>query len=115
MIGLRSVHALGVFPSDIAEKTEDRDDESHEPEYGGSKKTRDDSVVFGGEVKHRSDGAVDRNEGEPDDKTAWDGKEGPFGPEVGDEGCLAEDSDKNGSVECSTPDPMTGDSTIALR
>lgn len=67
MIGLRSVHALGVFPSNVAEETEDRDDESLEVEDRRGEETWDHAVVFRGEVEHRSDGAVYRDEGEPDD------------------------------------------------
>ena len=114
MIGLRSVHALGVLPGDIPKEAKDGDHKGHEPEDGRGEETWDHSIVFGGEVKHRSDSAVDRNKGEPDDKTAWYSEESPFGPEVCDECRLAEDSDKNSGIERCTPDPMPGDLTIAL-
>lgn len=67
MIGLRSIHALAVFPGDVSEETEHRDDESLEVENRRGEETWDYAVVFGGEMEHRSDGAVYRDEGEPDD------------------------------------------------
>jgi hypothetical protein len=85
MIGLRFVHALGIFPGNIARETEDGDDHGHEPEAGVGKGARDDASVLGGEVEEGRDGAVKGDEAKPDDHAARDGKEGPFCPNVSHE------------------------------
>jgi hypothetical protein len=89
MISLGTIHSFAVFPGDISEETEDGDDEGHKIEDGGCEEPGDDTGVFGGEVEHGGDGAVDGDEDHPDYKGAWNGKEGPFCPDVSDESCFS--------------------------
>lgn len=83
VVRLRAVHALAVFPRDVAEEAEHGEDERHEPEDGGGEQARDDAVVFGGETEFGRHGGVDGDEGHPDDHAAGDGEDGVFGPDVG--------------------------------
>ena len=114
MIGLRAVHALAVFPRDVAEETEDGEDEGHEPEDGGGEEVRDDAVVFGGEPEFGRDGRVDGDEGHPDHHAAGDGKDGIFGPDVSHQRGFAQNGGKYGGIQGCAPNPVACDFAVAL-
>ena len=114
VVGLGLVHALGVFPSEVAHQSKEWDDHRHEVEDWGGEEARYDACVFGGEAQFRCYGRVGGDEAEPDHHAAWNGDECVFGPDVGDEGGLAEHSCKDSSVESSSPDPMAGYPAVIL-
>ena len=69
MIRLREVHALGVFPSDVAEQAGGREDEGERVEDRGGEHDGDDAGEFDREAASdfRGDGGVDGDEDQPDD------------------------------------------------
>lgn len=115
VVGLRAVHALAVFPRDVAQEAEDGDDEGHEPEDGRGEEVGDDAGVFGGEAEFGRDGGVDGDEGHPDHHAAGDGEDGVLGPDVGHQRGLAQDRGKHGRIQRCAPHPVPGDFAVALR
>ena len=99
VICLRAVHTLVVLPGEVAEESEEREEDGHDVEDRGSKHAGDDSVVFRRKADFRRHGTVDGDEGEPDDHRAGDGEEGVFGPDIRDQGCFAEHHAQNRGVE----------------
>ncbi len=114
VVRLRAVHALCVLPGEVAQEAEERDEQGHGVEDGGGEEARDDGVVFGREAKFGRHGGVDGDEAEPDDHAAGDGEEGVFGPDVGDQRGFAEHRAQHRRVQCCAPDPVAGDSAVAL-
>ena len=86
MIWLWSVHALKVLPGDVSQKAQDGNYEELQVEDRSGKKLRDDAVVFSREYSlDSSNGAVKRDECEPEGQAARNSQNGPFGPDVGNE------------------------------
>ena len=65
VVGLGPVHALSVFPGEVAGEAERWEDDGHEVEDWGCKEAGYDAFVFSREMEEWSDGAVGRDEGEP--------------------------------------------------
>ncbi len=114
VVRLRAVHALCVLPGEVAQEAEERDEQGHGVEDGGGEEARDDGVVFGREAKFGRHCGVDGDEAEPDDHAAGDGEEGVFGPDVGDQRGFAEHRAQHRRVQFCAPDPVAGDSAVAL-
>ena len=115
VVRLRAVHALVVFPGEVAEQAQGRQDDGHEVEERGGEEARHRAGVFGGEAEFGGGGGVGGDEDEPDDHGAGDGEEGVFGPDVGDESGFAEHGREDGGVERGAPDPVAGDLAVGLR
>ena len=115
MIGLWAIHAFSIFPGDVADEAENREDKSHKPEDGRGEEAGDDTVVLRREAEFGRNGAVYGDEGKPDNHTAWDGEESPFSPDVCDKCGFAKHSSENSGIEGCAPDPVTGDFAITLR
>jgi len=113
---LREVHALGVLPSEVAEKADRGEDNNQKPENWRREESWDEAFVFSGETGANVGGRVrvGREEGHPDNHRARDGKDGVFGPDVGDKGSFAKYGSLNCGIEGSAPDPMASDLTVAL-
>ena len=116
VVRLGLVHALSIFPRDVAHQTQPRDHQCHAVEDRRLEGPWDDACVFVREAAgdQRRHGAVDGNEDEPERHAAWDGEEGPFGPNIGYERGFAQDRGENGGVEGGSPDPMAGCFAVAL-
>ena len=114
MVGLWSVHTLGIFPRYVAHKAEERNDKSLEPENWGSEEAGDHAVVLGREVEQRSDSCVGRDERQPDDHAARDEKKGPFCPDIRDQSGFPKYSGKYCCVEACSPDPVPSYLSITL-
>ena len=108
MVRLRVVHAFCVFPRKVAQQADHGDDEPLGVEDGRGEEVGDDVVVFGREAQFGRHRAVDRDEGHPEDHAAWDGENGVFGPDVGDQRGFAEHGGQHGRVEACAPDPVAG-------
>lgn len=59
VVRLRAIHALRVFPGEIAEEAEGGEEDDHEVEDWGGEELGDDALVFGGHPDFGGDGAVD--------------------------------------------------------
>ena len=114
VIGLRSVHALGVFPGKVTQQAEGREHHGHQVEDRRGEEARDDPGVLGRESKLRGHGGVSRYETQPEDHAAWDGDKGVLRPDVRDESSFPQNCCKHGSVQGRTPDPVTGYFSVAL-
>ena len=66
VVGLGPVHALRVFPGEVAGEAERWEDDGHEVEDWGCKEAGYNAFIFGREMEEWSDGAVRRNKGQPD-------------------------------------------------
>lgn len=108
VVMLRVVHALGVLPGEITHETDAGEDDGHQVEDGGFEEDGDGAVVFVGESDGGGGVTVGREEDQPKEHGAGNGDEGVFGPEVGDESGLSENSGQDRCVQCLAPDPVAG-------
>ena len=114
VVCLRSIHPLRIFPSKVSQEAEAGYNNGHEVEDRGGEEAGHDTLIFAREAKFRRRDRVGGDEDEPDYHGAWDGEEGVFGPDVGDESCFAEDGGEDGGVESGAPDPVAGLFAVGL-
>ena len=112
VVRLGLVHALEVLPRNISHQTQAGHDDGHEVELRQRKDHRDDVLVFSGEANQGRQLAVGGDEDQPEEKTADDGEEGPFRPDVGNKCRFAQSDDKDGGVETGTPGPVAGGGAV---
>ena len=63
VVCLWAIHALVVFPAEVAEQADNGQEDGHEVEDGGCEEARDDREVFRTEAQFGCYGAVDGDEG----------------------------------------------------
>lgn len=103
-----------LFPGKVPQQTQDRQDQCHQPEDRTGKESRQGALVFGGKIQLRGHGGVGREEGHPDQHTAWDGQDGVFGPDVGHQCGFAQDRPEHRRVQGRSPHPMPRHLTVRL-
>lgn len=63
-------------------------------------------------VDERGDGGVYGEEDKPDEEGSWDGEDGVFGPDVGDEGRFTQHDEEDGRVGGGAPKPVAGNLAV---
>jgi hypothetical protein len=109
MVGLWVIHTFGVLPGKVAHQAERRQKQDQCVEHRRGEHDGNDALELSTEAfaDFGCNHGVDGEEDQPDYHRSWNGHKSVLGPDVRDQGCLAQDNTKDCSVERRAPQPVT--------